>query len=123
MSFVNFEDFSVREKNLFYGEMLFDVDNVQAYNQAAQANSVREVCVATTLGITRNTTMVKRSFLKRYIIAHNNPYKSFWDGVIMILVLYSSFVTAYTYNELLILKNEKIIEWLLIRARSAHQPF
>jgi len=96
MSFVSFEDFSLKEKNLFYGEMLFDVDNVHAYTQAAQANSVKEVCVATALGITRNTTMVRRSFLKRYMIAYNNPYKSFWDGIIMIFVLYSSFVTAYT---------------------------
>ena len=99
MSFVNFEDFTADERKLFYGEMLLNIDDVHAYSQAAvQPQSMKEVYLPSAMGLTRNVTkkINRQSFLSRYIIGYNNHYKSIWDGIILMFVLYSSFITAYT---------------------------
>jgi len=89
---------SDRDRKLLFGESIKSIDDVSLAKTRSFLN-LKENEELLPENISENQPLQrkksKEAWIQNYIISYNNHFKSAWDVLIMLLVIYSSITTAY----------------------------
>ena len=95
---LDFQTLTDDERTLLFGTPIYTYSTLfDIYPQLTPRHSAGS-SMNSTLIIAQSLIPEKQTFankLQKYIIPYHNPYKSVWDVLIVIFVLYTSFVAAF----------------------------
>ena len=97
-SFIDFNSMSDRDRKLLFGESIKSIDDVslaktRSFLHLKENEDLLPETLPTDQPLIRQKS--KEFWIQKYIISYNNKFKSAWDVLIMLLVIYSSITTAY----------------------------
>lgn len=97
-SFIDFHSMPERDRRLLFGESIKSLDDLSmARSRSLLHMKDNDDFTLETLASEQSPFKRDResSWLQKYVISYNNRYKSTWDVLIMLFVIYSSITTAY----------------------------